>query len=271
MTWGAIAMKGMKMKGVPILLTFMVLLFAGCARTLNSDVASTVQVAVAATLTAQPTETPMETPTRTPTPKATPIRALPPTKTPAPFTLSLKTFSGQGFSFQYPANARLENVTPSRKAWQVTFPVVDQLYVIGPQVWIKPGDADWSYFGPAYNLTIRTYENHEELDPESWARDYILTAWQEARERNRPWGALPVSEEGEIDEDVVGNRVVAGQPAFWVRYFAFDSVIFAYYLSIHHQVVELSFRLYPLENQPLAVVQQDVYALILGTLSLEGR
>jgi hypothetical protein len=242
-------------------------------RTPTRDVDSTVQVAVAATLTAQPTKTsmptPTETPTCTPTPKATPTLALPPTKTPPPFTLSLKTHQGQGFSFQYPANARLEKVTPTRKAWQVSSPAIDQIHVIGPQVWVKPGDADWSYSGSAYYVTIRTYENPKGLDAESWARDYILTSWREARERNRPWGALPVSEEGEIDEDKVGSSAIAGQPAFWVSYMAFDSFDRAYYLSINHQIVELSFRLYPLANQPLAMVQRDVYALILGTFHPE--
>jgi hypothetical protein len=119
-------------------------------------------------------------------------------------------------------------------------------------------------------LIARTYENPERLDAEAWGRNYIVTSWQWAREKGRPWVHLPLSEQGQIDEDWVGNVVIAGQPAFRVRYFGFDSVHLAYHLSTGEQIVELSFRLYPVRNQPLAEVQQDVYALVLGTLSLEG-
>lgn len=250
------------MKGLLLFLILMSLLLAACGSTPTPDVKATVQVAIAATLTAQPTDTPMLTPRATPTPIPTfPPR---PIATPPPFTLPLATHKGQGFSFQYPANARLENVAPIPLA-------TGEIHVIGPEVWVKPGDADWSYRGPAYELIIRTYENPEGLDAESWARNYILASWQEARERNRPWGSLPVSEEGKIDEDKVGSSVVAGQPAFWVSYFSFDSNTYAYYLTSNHQIVELSFDDYPLENQPLATVQGHVYALILGTFRLEGK
>lgn len=263
------------MKRLLLFLILMSLLLAGCISTSTPDVKSTAQVAIAATLTAQPTETsmptPTETPTHTPTREPIPTFPPPPTKTPRPFTLSLETYKGQGFSFQYPANARLENVAPTKSAGQVISPATAEIRVIGPQVWIKPGDADWFYRGPAYELIVRTYENPEGLDAESWARNYILTSWQEASERHQPWGSLPVSEKGEIDEDEVGSSIVAGQPAFWVSYFAFDSYISAYYLTSNHRVVELSFRLYPLENQPLAMVQEDMYALVLGTFRLEGK
>ena len=269
------------MKGLLLFLILMSLLLAGCVGTSTPDVKATVQVAIAATLTAQPTETPVptsratptptETPTQTPTREPIPTFPPPPTRTPPPFTLSLETYEGQGFSFQYPANARLENVAPTRSAWQVISPATGEIHVIGPQVWVKPGDADWFYRGPGYELIIRTYENPDGLDAESWARNYILTSWQEARERDRPWGSLPISEEGEIDEGKVGSSAVAGEPAFWVSYFAFDSCTSTYYLTSNHQIIELSFDVYPLANQPLALIQRDVYALILDTFRLEGK
>jgi hypothetical protein len=78
-----------------------------------------------------------------------------------------------------------------------------------------------------------------------------------------------VSETGEIDERRVKSVVVAGEPAFLVWLYAFDSSTGAYYLSSDRQMIELSFGLYPEANQPLAMVQRDVYALILGTLSVE--
>ncbi|MGD8997570.1 MAG: hypothetical protein PVH80_05635 [Anaerolineae bacterium] len=214
--------------------------------------------------TAQATETPTHTPTREPIPTF----PHPPTTTPSPFTLSLETYEGEGFSFQYPANARLKSVAPTRSAWQVVSPATAEIHVIGPPVWVKPGDAAWAYRGPAYELIARTYENPKALDAESWARDHILASWQEARDRGRPWGSLPVSEEGDVDEDRVGRSIVAGQPAFWVSYFGFDSSIRAYHLTVDQKVLEVRFRLHPLENQPLATVQEDIYALVLGTFCL---
>jgi hypothetical protein len=218
------------------------------------------------TATAMPSRTPTTVPS-TPTREPTPVVP----KASAPFTHTLQTYRGSGFSFQHPAGARLEVVTPTRMAWQRTSPATTEIHVTGPQVWVQPGDADWSYRGPAYELTLRTYENPEGLEAESWARAYLLDAWQEARELSRPWGALPVTEEGEIDEGKVAAVTVAGQPAFWVSYFSFDSTQPAYYVRAGQHIVELSFRLYPVANQPLAMVQRDVYALILSTLRLESE
>jgi hypothetical protein len=78
-----------------------------------------------------------------------------------------------------------------------------------------------------------------------------------------------VSETGEIDERRVQSVDIGGQPAFLVWLYAFDSSTRAYYLSTDHLIIELSFGLYPEANQPLAMVQRDVYALILSTLSFE--
>ena len=236
------------------------MLLTGCASPTVAPTATPTPPRATATTAPTVTVTPAPTATREPMSTFPP----PPAKTPSPLTLSLKTYAGQGFSLRYPANARLENIAASS-------PVMTEMHIIGPQVWIKPGDADWVYRGPAYELIIRTYENPEGLDAESWTRNYILTSWQEARERDWPGGSFPVSAEGEIDEDEVGSRVVAGQPAFWVNYFAFDSYINAYYLTSNHQIVGLSFYDHPLGNQPLAMVQGDVYALLLDTFRLEGE
>ncbi len=261
------------------LLTVVGLMLSACVGAPTPDVEETVQAGVAATLTAQPTETPTATATATitPTPTATATQAPTPTPTatprakygapsematPLPEALSLQTYDGPGFSFQYPSNAQVETAEPEVAA-------VSELHVTGPVVWVKPGDADWSYNGEAYELIVRTFENPQELDAESWAREYVLERWEEAKEQNRPTGSLPVTEEGTIREDWVGHCEVAGEPAFWVRYFAFDSTYWAFYLTVEDRVVQLSFHASPLVNQPLAVVQQDVYALIIDTFQFE--
>jgi hypothetical protein len=176
----------------------------------------------------------------------------------------LQTYRGPGFSLQYPANARVETKS--------TDPVATgEIHIVGPQVAVKPGDADWVYGGPAYELIVQVYDNPQGLDAESWARNYILTSWRQAKERGGPLMGPPVSETGQIEEQHVGRAVVAGQPAFWANFFAGDSYRRVFFVVHQQQVVALSFYDYPLANQPLATVQQDVYALIMGTFRFEDR
>jgi len=176
----------------------------------------------------------------------------------------VQTFTGKGVSLQYPANARVESVStdPAAKG---------EIRLIGPEVWIKPGDADWFYRGPAYEMIVRTYDNPDRLDAEAWARNHILTSWQQARERGEPIMGPPVSENGEITEQQVGRSTVAGKAAFWANFFAGDSYRRTFFLANKHQVVALSFYDYPLANQPLAMVQQDIYALIMSTFRFENK
>ncbi|MEA3376677.1 MAG: hypothetical protein U9R72_10845 [Chloroflexota bacterium] len=118
------------MKRKPFLLVIaMSLVLAACGGASAPDVEETVQACVAATLTAQPTETPPATATpttpQTPTATATQTPTATPTAephpgygapsemaTPLPEALSLQTYDGPGFSFQYPSNAQVETVEP---------------------------------------------------------------------------------------------------------------------------------------------------------------
>lgn len=120
-------------------------------------------------------------------------------------------------------------------------------------------------------MIILTFDNPDRLDAEAWAPNHILTSWQQAKERGEPLMGPPVSESGKIIEDQVGPAVVAGEPAFWADFLAGDSYRRTFFLARERQIVALSFYDYPLENQPLAMVQQDVYAFILSTFRFEGK
>lgn len=173
-----------------------------------------------------------------------------------------QVYRGQGFSFQYPANAQVEHLTTEP-------PVLDAVRVVGPEVFIKPGAADWSYRDGAYEITVTIFDNPEGLDAESWARNRILTSWQQAKERGEPIMGPPVSEDGRIREQDVGSTIVAGYPAFWANFMGVDSYRRVFYLSNGHRIATLGFDDYPLANQPLALVQQDIYALIMSTFRFE--
>jgi hypothetical protein len=70
----------------------------------------------------------------------------PPSVTPSagtvalPPALGLQTFSGQGFALHYPANARVEVYE-------------DHLRILGPEIGVRPADADWGWIGWAYEWT----------------------------------------------------------------------------------------------------------------------
>lgn len=186
-----------------------------------------------------------------------------PAPTPEAFSSEgTQVYRGKGFSLRYPANAQVEHLTTEP-------PALDAVRIVGPEVFIKPGAEDWSYRGWAYEVTVALYDNPEGLDAESWARNRILTSWQQAKERGEPIMGPPVSEDGRIREQDVGSTIVAGYPAFWANFMGGDSDRRIFYLSNGHRIATLSFDDYPLANQPLALVQQDIHTLIMSTFRFE--
>lgn len=175
----------------------------------------------------------------------------------------LQTYIGQRVSFRYPLNARIESVDP----WP---PATSEIHIVGPDISIKPGDADWVYSGPAYELTISLYDNPDALDAEIWAQNYLISVWEEAQELGAP-ATMPVDDTGAIKEEYVGTAVIAGLPAYWIEWFGGDSAIMAYYVAHSEQVVAMSFHDYPLPNQPLNEFQKDVYSLLMATFRFESE
>jgi hypothetical protein len=175
----------------------------------------------------------------------------------------LQTYIGQGISFQYPLNARVEPADP----WP---PATGEIHIVGPDISIKPGDADWVYSGPAYDLTISFYDNPDALNVETWARNYLISVWEEAQELGAP-ATMPVDDTGAIKEEYVGTAVIAGLPAYWIEWFGGDSAILTYYVVHGEQVVAMSFHDYPLPNQPLNEFQMDIYSLLMATFQFENE
>lgn len=266
-----------------ICLLALALAVSACSAAATPDVQPTIQAAVQATLAAQPAaptpdleaaiqaavEAALETAAletaaletaAQPTPSA-PALPSPAPELDAPFGLSLRTYSGAGFTLQLPEGAEVESLA-------VAAPRTSEVIVRGPEIWVRAGDAGWTVQGPAYELTLRTYANPDDLDAESWARAHLQAAWQRARDLDEPTGALPVHEDGSPMEDALASAVVGGQPAFLVSYLAFDSYIRAFYIAGPEGIVEISVRDSPVENHPLARMQLDLYAAILGSFRL---
>ena len=71
---------------------------------------------------------------------------------------------------------------------------------------------------------------------------------------------------GEIDDSETGMLFVADQFAFWANFFAGDAIIRNFYLTKDDLAIHFSFHDFPVANQPLAYLQQDIYCMIMGTL-----
>lgn len=171
------------------------------------------------------------------------------------FNEALHTYQGRGFSFQYPANAGIEERS------------INDIVIYGPDVSFQSCDGGVRHSGPFYSLEIIIFPNPDNLTAEQWARMSIISSWEEDKKRNVPLGAFPVKEEGEIDENLVCSTEIAGNEAFRADWFAFDSFRVHYYLANNDQIIVISFYDIPEFNHPLARVQQDIYSLILGTFS----
>jgi len=179
-------------------------------------------------------------------PPATPgarATALPP-------ALGLQTLSGQGFILHYPANARAEVYE-------------DHLCILGPEIAIRPANAEWEWVGWAYEMDIWIFDNHEGLSAADWARQYILSQWREAQAAGEPFTGPVVN--SQIDEDAIAEVSVGGLAAFQADWFGGDSTRRAIYVTDGKKTINLIFNLYPVENNPIAKVQEDVYALMLST------
>lgn len=168
-------------------------------------------------------------------------------------------FQGNGYSFYYPVEATIEITTPQA-------PQTSVVTVTGPIVQQMMGQADLT--GPGYTIVVRTYDNPDSLDAEAWGRAYLISLWERILAEGGPL-SIPVSQEGVIREDDVGNTTVASQPAFWIEWFGGDHARMEYFIADGNQIVSFSFGDYPPANQPLNEVQQGIYSLIMGTLQLD--
>jgi hypothetical protein len=166
---------------------------------------------------------------------------------PAP---GLQTLNGQGFVLHYPANARVEDYE-------------DHLRILGPEIAIRPADADWGWMTWAYEMDIQIFDNPEGLNAAAWARQHILSQWREAQAAGEPFTGPVVN--GQINEDVMAEVSVGGLAAFQADWFGGDSIRRAIYVTDGKRMINLIFNLYPVENNPIAKVQEDLYALMLST------
>jgi hypothetical protein len=158
-------------------------------------------------------------------------------------SVGVERFVGNGFSLRYPAGARL--VEPAES------PTEQIVRIAGPDIALRPADADWVQGGAGYMLDVITYENPERLTAQAWVEQHILSVET-------------------LSPPKVADAVVAGEPAIRVAAFGGDSEIVTYYLARGERVVGLRYSDIPVANSPIAQLQRDIYALVLGSFRWEG-
>lgn len=158
----------------------------------------------------------------------------------------VELLEGDGFSLHYPAGARLQTESAEPPARQ-------RVRIVGPEIAIRPVGADWTMAGAAYVLDVAAYENPKGLTAAAWVEENILRG-REALSPPR-----------------VDSATVAGEPAVRVTMFGGDSEILTCYLARGERVVALQYADSPPGNSPIAPVQRDIYALILGSFRWNGE
>jgi hypothetical protein len=162
-------------------------------------------------------------------------------------------YEGDGFSLYLPPNATVEETE-------------DGVVILGPELTIRPAEMDFTVGGAAYALTITTAENPDGLSSEDWATERILADWQTAQEQGEMTGTMPVTDDGELREEDVQHLTVGGLDAFQVNFFGGDSTIVSVYVAHGDQVTVFNYVENIVENNPLALVQQDIYALLFDSV-----
>lgn len=174
-----------------------------------------------------------------------------------PDTPSPERYEAENFSIYLPPNATVEETENGISL------------IVGPEVSIRPAEQDFTVSGAAYRLAIYTFENPDELSSEAWATEQIVNEWERAREEGSPTGNFPITEEGELNQEDVQRLTVDGLDALRVDFFGGDSTIVNIYVSNADQITVFSYIETIIENDPLALVQQDIYALLLHSVSFE--
>ncbi|NDJ77927.1 MAG: hypothetical protein GYB65_16885 [Chloroflexi bacterium] len=172
-----------------------------------------------------------------------------------PVYYGLERYENDFYAFYYPANATLEIISET------------ELRVLGPEVTIRPVDYDFQITGSAYQMTFTLYDNPDFLLPPQWAEQAILADWQTIQDLGGP-NTLPVSGDGVLDEDALyvfrmGDTMVAQ-----AEFFGGDRGILRFYIATYDKILVVQFDEELVPNNPLALMQQDVYTLIMSTLEV---
>lgn len=177
------------------------------------------------------------------------------------FSVGLIHYKGQFVTFQYPSSAQLKIVSAKES------------YLLGPIVAAHPPSPthnttstrnsqqpDSKY---TYQIHIQVHDNPMHLRTDDWVQDHLTSEWKQTQ--GGP-SILPITHDGHLMEDFVSHVRVGKAVAMMIDTFGSDYNTRSLYFAKDNVVIEISFLLYPSETEPLALMQKDIYALILGTL-----
>ena len=180
---------------------------------------------------------------------------------PSPLSVGLKTYKGTYLQYQYPSSATLKVMSAYESF--LLGPSLDNTAPSSDASVIEQGDSHY-----AYQIHTVIHDNGMRLEPDVWAKNYIINAWKTDRNGTIVY---PVTPQGKLISQNARYVQLGRQKGFMVDLFCNDRVIKSVYISRENVIIEMSFSLFPIETDPTAILQSDIYALILGTLSFVGK
>jgi hypothetical protein len=155
-------------------------------------------------------------------------------------TPGVATLERDGFTLRYPAGARV--VTESDSVTRL----------LGPEIAISPAGQPWTISGAGYDLAVMSFPNPDRLEFGTWVEQRLASGDAPSPPKIEP-------------------ATVAGVPMLRVATFGGDSEFITYYAARGERVVALQYQQIPTANQPIAEVQQALYALILDSFRWSAR
>ena len=170
-----------------------------------------------------------------------------------PAAQGVREFIAPGFVIFGPANATLQEAEANH--WEL----------VGPEVAIRPADADWMWQGPAYRLDLVLHDNPKGLGAVEWAEQHLLAEWKRAKEANEPFTG-PVDAQGRFREGATARVQVGGAPGYRADWFGGDRLHRVIYVKAASKVLAVHYDIVPAANHPAAPLANTVHALLLATL-----
>ncbi|AXJ00058.1 hypothetical protein CYPRO_0775 [Cyclonatronum proteinivorum] len=177
-----------------------------------------------------------------------------------PRTSGMQQFLGEGFSFKYPTNGRLD-------LQGQTADFRRKLTVTGPDVVLGLPGTGGEFSKPAFAFEVTVFDNPGRLDGRSFATGHIRRNFDAARQAGEPTGFWPVDEaSGEIESR---NVRIHGHDGLEVAYFAGDALLLCRYVAGGATALSICFRDMPAENNPITESWRAVWLQASDSIRLK--
>ncbi|MCD4650724.1 MAG: hypothetical protein K8S56_02935, partial [Candidatus Cloacimonetes bacterium] len=122
---------------------------------------------------------------------------------------------------------------------------------------------------PSYELMLQVYVNPKKRGAKRWMEDNLIQQSSSIMRFGIAYSLPFVGRSTGPKES--GDITIGGIEGCWINLLASDHKLRRIYLTRERRVVVLSYKIYPDSVEPLASVQQDIYALLVSSLILDFK